>query len=411
MTTRLISVDSHVQIDPQQIKNNLASKYHTIWDEAIATEHARHMEELGGVDPRVLAAGFSHEAITNPGYHDPVQRLVAMDRDQVEAEVLYSEVSAFRHYGYMADGWREASEAFNRVLFDFASVDHSRLFPAYQVPLLDIDYAVAQVQGLAARGARAVHIPTFPSEVGLPEYHDERYAPLWAAISDADMSISQHLGLVQSLYELLRRDPTPQKAIFTSQPVFRLAETIGFWILTGVLARFPKLKIVLVEPSLGWVPFYLDQLDKMAAGAYDFPGLDEKPSFYFRRQMYLTFMNDPGGLSLRHQLGIGSDHVVHRLPPSGHDLAELSDRRRGELRRHPRRRARPHRRRQCRSPLRDLSGETHQLRIPKATPLGVSDRRFVMLLSRRSRVQCDGSDGGRASVSASSMHRVTHRRM
>jgi predicted TIM-barrel fold metal-dependent hydrolase len=176
--------------------------------------------------------------------------------------------------------------------------------PAYQVPLIDIDDAVQQVQGLAAAGARAVHIPTFPAEVGLPEYHDARYDPVWSAISEADMSISQHLGLVQSLFDLLQRDPTPQKAIFTSQPAMRLAETIGFWILPGVLARFPKLKIVLVEPSLGWVPFYLDTLDSMAAGPYDFPELDDKPSAYFHRQMHLTFVDDPRGLLLRHELGV-----------------------------------------------------------------------------------------------------------
>jgi predicted TIM-barrel fold metal-dependent hydrolase len=304
MTTRLISVDSHVKIDPERIKANLASQYHAAWDDAVAAEHALHVAEMGGVDPKVMAAGFSHEAMTNPGYSDPVERLKAMDRDDVAAEILYSEVSAFRHYPLMGEGWREASEAFNRVLLDFSSADPKRLVPAYQVPLIDIDYAVKQVRALAAEGARAVHIPTFPSEVGLPEYHDERYNPLWAEISDADLSISQHLGLVASLWELFRRDPTPQKAIFTSQPAMRLAETIAFWILPGVLARFPKLKVVLVEPSLGWVPFYLDLLDSMAAGPYDFPALEEKPSVYFHRQMYLTFVDDPRGLEARYDIGV-----------------------------------------------------------------------------------------------------------
>ena len=304
MTTLLISVDSHVRIDPDQIKANLAKRFHPAWDEAVTLEQAQHLEELGGVDPKVLAAGFSHEAMTHAGYGEPTARLAAMDRDGVDAEVLYSEVSAFRHYPLMREGWREASEAFNRVLLDFAGVDRARLVPAYQVPLIDIDYAVKQVRALAAEGARAVHIPTFPSEVGLPEYHDERYDPVWAEIADAGMSISQHLGLVRSLFELLRRDPTPQKGIFTSQPVFRLAETIAFWILPGVLARFPELKIVLVEPSLGWVPFYLDMLDSMYEGAYDFPELDDKPSSYFHRQMHLTFVDDPRGLNQRHELGV-----------------------------------------------------------------------------------------------------------
>jgi predicted TIM-barrel fold metal-dependent hydrolase len=304
MTTRLISVDSHVAVSPERIKENLESKFHTAFDDAIAADLEQRTKEFGGMDPKVLAAGFSHEAMTDPGYSDGAHRLKAMDRDGVDAEVLYSEVSAFRHYPLMKEGFREASDAFNRTMRDFASADPSRLLPAYQVPLMDIDFAVKQVQGLAAEGARAVHIPTFPSEVGLPEYHDERYDPVWAAISEAGMSISQHLGLVASLFELMRRDPTPQKAIFTSQPAFKLAETIAFWILPGVLARFPDLTIVLVEPSLGWVPFYLDLLDSMDAGPYDFPALDDKPSAYFHRQMMLTFVDDPRGLQQRHELGV-----------------------------------------------------------------------------------------------------------
>jgi predicted TIM-barrel fold metal-dependent hydrolase len=293
-----------MRIEPDQIKANLAARFHDAWDEAVRIEHDQHVADLGGVDPKILAMGFSHEAFSDPGYGEPNARLAAMDRDGVDAEVLYSEVSAFRHYPHMREGWKEASEAFNRVALDFASVDPKRLVPAYQVPLIDIDYAVAQVHTLAAAGARAVHIPTFPSEVGLPEYHDERYDPVWAAISEADLSISQHLGLVKSLFELLRRDPTPQKAIFTSQPALRLAETIAFWILPGTLAKFPKLKIVLVEPSLGWVPFYLDLIDSMAEGPYDFPALDDKPSSYFHRQMYLTFVDDARGLKQRHELGV-----------------------------------------------------------------------------------------------------------
>jgi predicted TIM-barrel fold metal-dependent hydrolase len=304
MATRLISVDSHVRIEPAQIKANLASKFHDAWDEAVRIEDARHLEEMGGIEPKVLLAGFSHEAFSDPGYYDPHARLAAMDRDEVDAEVLYSEVSAFRSYGLMGEGWREASEAFNRVLLDFASVDPKRLAPAFQVPLIDIDFAIKQVHGLVAEGARAIHIPTFPAEVGLPDYHDARYEPLWAAIAETGVSISQHLGLPHSLYDVLRRDPTPQKAIFTSQPALRLAETIGFWILPGVLAKFPDLKIVLVEPGLGWVPYYLDMLDGMAEGAYDFPELDEKPSAYFHRQMHLTFMDDPRGLKHRHDIGV-----------------------------------------------------------------------------------------------------------
>jgi predicted TIM-barrel fold metal-dependent hydrolase len=87
-------------------------------------------------------------------------------------------------------------------------------------------------------------------------------------------------------------------------PAMAIAENIGFWILTGTLERFPRLKIVFVEPGITWVPFYLQSMDKNFKGAYEYPGVKELPSTYFRRQMYLTFMNDPIGVRHRHEVGV-----------------------------------------------------------------------------------------------------------
>jgi hypothetical protein len=123
MTTRLITVDSHVKVTPEQLRELIPTKYHGDWDGAVAAEEEQQQREMGGVDRSVMVAGFSHEAFTDPGYYDPAQRLKAMDRDGVDAEILYSEVSAFRHYPHMKDGWKEASEAFNRFMLDFASAN------------------------------------------------------------------------------------------------------------------------------------------------------------------------------------------------------------------------------------------------------------------------------------------------
>ena len=175
---------------------------------------------------------------------------------------------------------------------------------SYQVPIIDIPYAVTEVQRLAALGARSVHLPNFPSEFGLPDYHDSSYDPLWAVLQETGLSISHHLGNRVWLYDIFRRDPTPQFAIFTSMPSLALSEVIAWWILTGTLERFPGLQIVFVEPQLYWIPGFLAQLDRKADGRYDLPGLKMKPSEYFRRNMACTFMDDEVGLSLRHRIGI-----------------------------------------------------------------------------------------------------------
>jgi predicted TIM-barrel fold metal-dependent hydrolase len=300
--TRLVSADSHVAVSLAAVRERVPRSLHEAFDDAIAQQAATDRELKGGRE--LSLDSWDMEAMRDPGYHDPVARLAAMDRDGVEAEVLYSEVSAFRAYGLVRGDWRPISRAFTDLLTEFAAHDPNRLAVSYQVPIIDIPYAVEEVQRLAALGARSVHLPNFPSELGLPDYHDEVYEPLWDALQETGIPISHHLGNRNSLWEVFRRDPTPQAAIFTSLPALALSEVIAWWILTGTLERFPGLQIVFVEPSLYWIPGFLAQLDRKADGRYDLPGLRLKPSEYFHRNMACTFMDDEIGLQTRHLVGI-----------------------------------------------------------------------------------------------------------
>ena len=64
-------------------------------------------------------------------------------------------------------------------------------------------------------------------------------------------------------------------------------------IATGVVERHPRLKFVLVENEISWLPFVLTQCDKYAArGTFSSP-MTLSPSEYFRRNFYATFFNDP----------------------------------------------------------------------------------------------------------------------
>ncbi len=302
MTERLISADSHVAVSLDAVRERVPAGLRESFDDAIAA-HARAEAELRG-GRQLSLESWDMEAMRDPGYRDPVARLAAMDRDGVEAEVLYSEVSAFRSFGLVRGDWKPISRAFTDVLADFASHDPDRLAVSYQVPIIDIAYAVEEVKRLAGLGARSVHLPNFPSELGLPDYHDHCYDPLWGVLQETGLSISHHLGNRHWLYDIFRRDPTPQAAIFTSMPALALAEVVAWWILTGTLERFPGLKIVFVEPGLYWIPGFLSQLDRKADGRYDLPGLRRKPSEYFRRNMACTFMDDMVGLASRHLIGI-----------------------------------------------------------------------------------------------------------
>jgi hypothetical protein len=133
---RLISADSHVAISIATIRERVPAVLHEAFDDAIAAQARIDAEHKGGRE--LSLDDWDMEAMREPGYRDTVARLAAMDRDGVEAEVLYSEVSAFRAYGLVQGDWRPISRAFTDLLVEFAAHDPNRLAVSYQVPIIDI---------------------------------------------------------------------------------------------------------------------------------------------------------------------------------------------------------------------------------------------------------------------------------
>ena len=224
----------------------------------------------------------------------PHARLADMDADGVEVSSSYCEVSSFRYLYLIENGWKESTRAFNSALAEFASVDPKRLIVSYQIPIHDIDAAVDEVRWAASVGCKSLQLPVFPAELGLPDYWEQRYAPLWAAIQDTELPICCHIGMNTQLDDLARRDPTPQKGIFVPMVPLSAAEALGMWIMGGVFEHFPRLKVVFVEPGLGWVSWWLYIVDDLnSRQGYDFPAISELPSHYFRQNVYLTFIDEP----------------------------------------------------------------------------------------------------------------------
>lgn len=322
---RLVSADDHVDLGHAAIKANLAAKFHDAYDAGLmrfaqssqnvlsieANTRWREQQGLGESDrPVGMQVARTHAAANRPGHSDPQARLADMDADGVWASSCYCEVSAFRYLYLIDDGWREATRAFNTTLGEFAAADPRRLVVSYQIPIHDVDAAVAEVEWVAGSGGRSIQLPVYPAELGLPDYWDERYDPLFAAITAADLPISCHIGMNTSLNDLALRDPTPQKGIFVPMVAMSAAESLGMWVLAGVFERFPDLRVVFVEPGLGWVAWWLDIVDDLVQRqGYDFPALRALPSEYFHRNVFLTFVDEPNAMRLAKET-LGIDNVM-----------------------------------------------------------------------------------------------------
>ncbi|MEY2425577.1 MAG: hypothetical protein QOI61_1149 [Actinomycetota bacterium] len=298
---RIISSDSHVTTTHDAVKSNLASKFHDAYDKAVEQMGGGGVATRRGQNTMPFDLTKVNHAFGRPGTYDGKERLVDMDADGVDVEVLYCEFSAFRYLYMIEDGWREATQAFNDTLAQFASADPSRLICSYQIPIHDLDIAVAEVKRVAEIGGRSLQLPVHPPELGLPDYWERHWDPLWAAISETGIPACFHIGLANvQVY-----DPFPNDhAQGVVQPIAAFWTSIqyGNFIMGGVFERFPTLKTVFVEPGIGWFPWWLNNADQMILDrGYSFPQITELPSFYFKRNLFLTFIDEPESVqNLRH---------------------------------------------------------------------------------------------------------------
>jgi len=76
-------------------------------------------------------------------------------------------------------------------------------------------------------------------------------------------------------------------------------------LFSGILERFPSLKIVSSESGLGWVPYLLETADHQWERQKLFrEGMSIKPSEYFHRQCYVNFWYEKVGIENRHHIGV-----------------------------------------------------------------------------------------------------------
>lgn len=233
------------------------------------------------------------------GGYEPGARLEDMDADGIRAEVIYgggplrTENDELRIASYAA---------YNDWLADFCAKDPKRLLGIAYLPCETPELAIAEVERAAARGLRGCVIPRFPNE---GEWFDPEWDGLWPAILDAGWAVAIHVGGRERKQGMPRLDATNFMTDLLMSK-FAMAEAVCRFALSGLLARHPDLNVVSVEGQLGWLSFtqyYLDHVWEKHR-FWTKSELKERPSVYFRRQVYATFMEDPIGLREREHIGI-----------------------------------------------------------------------------------------------------------
>ena len=154
---------------------------------------------------------------------------------------------------------RAGIHAHNRWMVDFCARQPERRAGIGQFFLNDIDDALEDIQWIADNGLRGgVLLPSVAPDVKwVAPLYDPVYDPIWAKCQDLDLVINLHSGTGSPNYG--RYDVTPMLMI--SEVGFYGQRALAHLILSGVLERFPRLKIAITESSAAAVVGLIDQLD------------------------------------------------------------------------------------------------------------------------------------------------------
>src|SRR5262245_18077960 len=168
-----------------------------------------------------------------------------MASERVATEVLYTTLG-FRLFGLTDAPFQAAIfRAYNDWLAEFCAHDPKKFAGLALISLLAVDDGVREIQRCARMGLKGAMIMASPPEGR--DYAEALYDPFWAAAQDLRMPLSLHTSTGharESRYNVNRY----MRAVTLRHETQRTLTTL---IVSGVLERFPGLKIVPTGNDIG----------------------------------------------------------------------------------------------------------------------------------------------------------------
>ncbi len=250
------------------------------------------------------------------GLQDPQARLRDMDGQGVAADVIFAggqndEPLPFVGGGVFGVGPSETDPAlralghqiWNRWLADYVSVDPSRLFGVFQVPIWDVQHTITEMEWARNNDLRLMSFPA--PRPDYPAYNDEVYEPFWSAAEDLEIPLLTHVGGGEMPLGRYNQGGIP---VFLAEVSWMSRRGLWQMIFGGVFERHPRLKLVFTEQGLAWVGDTLKELDSINIDTFHTARSDQLPrlpSEYWAQNCYVcaSFLA-PFEVPLRYECGI-----------------------------------------------------------------------------------------------------------
>ena len=317
-----VSVDDHVVEPPDMFDGRLPAKYADEAPRIVRNEAGDDVWVFqGDVIPNIglnAVAGRPREEYgVDPTSYDEMrrgcfdvhERVKDMSAGGVLASMNFPSFPSFSGRLFLNTKDKDLAAAIIRAYNDWHIDGWCGAYPDRFIPMVipllwDPELTAQEIHRVAQKGCHSLSFTENPAKLGLPSFHSDHWDPVWRALVDTKSVLNVHLG---SSGELTVTAPdAPVDVMITLQPM-NICQAAADILWSRVLKQFPEMCVALSEGGTGWIPYFLDRLDRTYEMHRFWTGQDfgnQVPSEVFREHFMTCFVADPIGLKLRDDVGV-----------------------------------------------------------------------------------------------------------
>ena len=157
----------------------------------------------------------------------------------------------------------------------------------------------------ADRGVHAVCFSEIPPKLGLPSIHSGEWDPFFTACQETNTVVCMHIGSSSQMPATSGDAPV---AVAATLSFNNAMASLSDFLFSGVLVRFPTLKLAYSEGQIGWLPYVLERADDVWRDHRAWGGVKDlvpnPPSSYYYDHVYGCFFKDRHGLESLDRVGV-----------------------------------------------------------------------------------------------------------
>src|SRR5690625_853030 len=277
METRIISVDFHTHIIPEELPNFIEKYGDPRWPV---------LEKTCSCGANIVMEGKNFREVTDQVW-SPTRRIEDMDKEGVDIQVL-SPIPLMFSYWADVDQATEMSRIQNDFIANIVRDYPPRFIGLGTVPMQDAEAAIKEMERCVKElGLKGLEIGT---NVNGENLDHRSYAPFFEKAAEWDVPLFIHLWESIGLDRMQRHN-----FMYTISYPSDTALAAASLIKGAVLAKYPNLKICLAHGG-GSFPYLLSRLEQ---GWNVWPHLREieKPPSYYAKKLYFdSLIYDPHNL-------------------------------------------------------------------------------------------------------------------